>query len=205
METDHTIHLCAAPAELQNRRAAEAIADRGDARGVEGVHRRIVAGAPAGFEIAAAPDADITDRHVIDVGGHGEVGVGDGLNNLPLPFFKNYFAGGVSSVRGYKTSSLGPKDADGNPQGGSHKLLGNAEFLFPFPGLTNDRSVRLGAFLDAGMIANSFDMNEFRYSTGMSLFWSSPMGPLKISFAAPLNAEPSDRKQIFQFSFGGTF
>jgi outer membrane protein insertion porin family len=136
---------------------------------------------------------------------NGEVGVGDGLNNLPLPFFKNYFAGGVSSVRGYRTSSMGPKDVDGNPQGGSHKLLGNVEFLFPFPGLMNDRSVRLGTFIDAGMIANSFDMNEFRYSTGMSLFWSSPMGPLKISFALPLNDQPGDRKQIFQFSFGGTF
>jgi len=65
--------------------------------------------------------------------------------------------------------------------------------------------VRLGTFIDAGMIANSFDMNEFRYSTGMSLFWSSPMGPLKISFALPLNDQPGDRKQIFQFSFGGTF
>ena len=136
---------------------------------------------------------------------NGEAGVGGGLNDLPLPFFKNYFAGGVSSVRGYRTSSLGPKDVDGNPQGGSHKLVGNAEFLFPFPGLRNDRSVRLGAFFDAGMIANSIDMNEFRYSTGMSLFWSSPMGPLKISFAVPLNDQPGDRKQIFQFSFGGTF
>jgi outer membrane protein insertion porin family len=136
---------------------------------------------------------------------NGEAGVGDGLNDLPLPFFKNYFAGGVSSVRGYRTSSLGPKDVDGNPQGGSHKLVGNAEFLFPFPGLMNDRSVRLGAFFDAGMIANSIDMNEFRYSTGMSLFWSSPMGPLKISVAAPINSQPGDRKQAFQFSFGGTF
>jgi outer membrane protein insertion porin family len=65
--------------------------------------------------------------------------------------------------------------------------------------------VRLGAFIDGGMIANSIDMNEFRYSTGMSLFWSSPMGPLKISVGVPLNDEPGDKKQVFQFSFGGTF
>ncbi len=134
-----------------------------------------------------------------------EVGVGGGLNDLPLPFFKNYFAGGVGSVRGYRTSSLGPKDVDGNPEGGSHKLIGNAEFLFPFPGLMNDRSVRLGAFVDAGMIANSIDTSEFRYSTGMSFYWTSPMGPLKISVAAPLNSQPGDRTQVFQFSFGGTF
>jgi outer membrane protein insertion porin family len=122
-----------------------------------------------------------------------------------LPFFKNYFAGGVNSVRGYRNASLGPKDVNGDPQGGSHRVVGNAEFLFPFPGLQNDKSVRIGAFVDSGMIANSFDGGAFRYSTGVSLFWSSPFGPLKISLAAPLNADSTDRKQAFQFTFGGAF
>lgn len=134
-----------------------------------------------------------------------DVGYGDGRNNLPLPFFKNFFAGGVNSVRGYRNSSIGPKDVNGDPRGGSHRVIGNAEFLFPFPGLQNDRSVRLGAFVDAGMVADSFDGGAFRYSTGVSLFWSSPFGPLKISFAAPLNADNLDRKQAFQFTFGGAF
>ena len=136
---------------------------------------------------------------------NGEAGVGDGTNNLPLPFFKNFFAGGVNSVRGYRNSTLGPKDQNGDPQGGSHRLLGNVELLFPFPGLQNDRSVRVGAFFDAGMVANSIDSDEARYSTGISLFWSSPFGPLKISLAAPLNSQPGDRKQAFQFTFGGAF
>jgi len=136
---------------------------------------------------------------------NGEIGFGDGRNGYPLPFFKNFFAGGVNSVRGYRNASLGPKDVNGNPQGASHRVVGNMEFLFPFPGLQNDRSVRIGAFVDAGMIANSFDGGAFRYSTGMSLFWSSPFGPLKISFAAPLNADSTDRKQAFQFTFGGAF
>jgi outer membrane protein insertion porin family len=136
---------------------------------------------------------------------NGEIGYGDGRNGYPLPFFKNFFAGGVNSVRGYRNASLGPKDVNGNPQGASHRVVGNMEFLFPFPGLQNDRSVRIGAFVDAGMIANSFDGGAFRYSTGMSLFWSSPFGPLKISFAAPLNADSTDRKQAFQFTFGGAF
>jgi len=136
---------------------------------------------------------------------NGEAGVGDGTNNLPLPFFKNFFAGGVNSVRGYRNSTIGPKDQNGDPQGGSHRLLGNVELLFPFPGLQNDRSVRVGAFFDAGMVANSIDSDEARYSTGISLFWSSPFGPLKISLAAPLNSQPGDRKQAFQFTFGGAF
>lgn len=134
-----------------------------------------------------------------------EFGYGDGNNNLPLPFFKNFFAGGVSSVRGYRNSSIGPKDVNGNPQGGSHRVVTNAEFLFPFPGLQNDKSVRLGAFVDAGMVANSFDGGAFRYSSGISLLWSSPFGPLKISLAVPMNADNLDRKQAFQFTFGGAF
>jgi len=136
---------------------------------------------------------------------NGEIGYGDGRNGYPLPFFKNYFAGGVNSVRGYRNASLGPKDINGDPQGGSHRVVGNAEFLFPFPGLQNDKSVRVGAFVDSGMIANSFDGGAFRYSTGVSLFWSSPFGPLKISLSAPLNADSTDRKQAFQFTFGGAF
>jgi outer membrane protein insertion porin family len=136
---------------------------------------------------------------------NGEIGMGDGTNGLPLPFFKNFFTGGVNSVRGYRNASIGPKDQNGDPQGGSHRIIGNVEYLFPFPGLQNDKSVRLGAFVDSGMIANNFDGSAFRYSTGMSLFWSSPFGPLKISFAKALNADALDRTQSFQFTFGGAF
>ncbi|MGV3628576.1 MAG: outer membrane protein assembly factor BamA [Betaproteobacteria bacterium] len=137
---------------------------------------------------------------------NGEIGYAEGYNELPLPFFKNFYAGGVNSVRGYRAASVGPKDSNGDARGGSHRLLGNAEFLFPFPGLQNDRSVRLSAFFDAGMISNNnYDADAFRYSTGLGLFWSSPFGPLKISVAAPLNADAADKKQAFQFTFGGAF
>ncbi len=137
---------------------------------------------------------------------NGEIGYGEGYSDLPLPFFKNFYAGGVNSVRGYRSASIGPKDSNGDSRGGSHRLLGNAEFLFPFPGLQNDKSVRLSAFFDAGMISdNKYDADAFRYSTGLGLFWSSPIGPLKISVAAPLNAEATDKKQVFQFTFGGAF
>jgi outer membrane protein insertion porin family len=139
---------------------------------------------------------------------NGEGGYGDGANGLPLPFFKNFFAGGVNSVRGFKNAAIGPKDSIGDPRGGNQRLVGNAEFLFPFPGLQNDKSVRVGAFFDAGMVDDKHAGSTeggFRYSTGMSLFWSSPFGPLKISLAAPLNAQVGDKRQPFQFTFGGVF
>ena len=136
---------------------------------------------------------------------NGEAGIGDGTNDLPLPFFKNFFAGGVNSVRGYKNATIGPKDSNGDPRGSTHRLVGNVEFLFPFPGLRNDKSVRLGTFFDAGMIADKYDMDAFRYSVGLSAFWSSPFGPLKVSMAKAINASIDDRTQAFQFTFGGAF
>ncbi len=137
---------------------------------------------------------------------NGEIGYGSGYGDkAELPFFKNYFVGGVSSVRGYKTFTIGPKDDNGNPRGGSRKLLANAEVLFPFPGLEKDKSVRVGAFVDAGMVGATYDVSELRYSTGMSVLWVSPFGPLKISAAKALKSKPGDSTQTFQFTFGGAF
>lgn len=136
---------------------------------------------------------------------NGELGYGDGYGGKPLPFFRNFYAGGVSSVRGYRSSTIGPKDENGDPRGGSRRLVGNAELLFPFPGLEKDRSVRVGAFVDAGMVADTYDFNQFRYSAGLSVLWVSPLGPLKISVAQPFGDKPSDRIQRFQFTFGATF
>jgi len=136
---------------------------------------------------------------------NGEGGIGDGYGGKPLPFFRNFFAGGVSSVRGYKTFTVGPKDSNGDPRGGSRRLVGNAELLFPFPGLEKDRSVRMSAFVDAGMVGETYDAGAFRYSTGIGVLWVSPLGPLKVSLALPLRAEERDRKQPFQFTIGGVF
>lgn len=136
---------------------------------------------------------------------NGEFGGAAGYGGSPMPFFKNFYLGGVSSLRGYRNFSIGPKDTNGDPRGGPVRLLGNAELLFPFPGLPNDKSVRLGTFFDAGMVGQKLDGNEMRYSTGVSLMWVSPAGPLKISIAAPLRTQPGDRTQPFQFTFGGAF
>lgn len=141
----------------------------------------------------------------------GEIGVANGYGNQPLPFFKSYYAGGVSSVRGYAQSSLGPRDENG-VLGGSRKATAFTEVLFPFPGLGQDRSVRLGWFVDAGQVwdsntaGGSLSELGLRYSTGLAMNWISPIGPLRLSFAQPLNAKSGfDRVQRFQFLFGTTF
>src|SRR5262249_55109303 len=123
---------------------------------------------------------------------NGEVGYGEGYGDKPLPFFKNYFAGGVSSVRGFRTYTIGPKDTDGNPRGGSKKLLGNAELLVPFPGMENDKSVRVSAFFDTAMVDDTYNTDAVRYSTGVAVLWVSPFGPLKISVAVPLKYQQLD-------------
>ncbi len=138
---------------------------------------------------------------------NGEFGIANGLNGQPLPFFKNFYAGGATSVRGFDTSSLGPIDVTtGGALGGNKRLVGNAEFMFPMPGLGLDKSVRLAAFLDGGQVwAAGEHMGTLRYSTGMAAYWSSPMGPLKFSLAKPLNAQPNDKLQKLQFQMGTTF
>ena len=136
----------------------------------------------------------------------GEIGYAAGFGDKPLPFFKNFFAGGPGSVRGYRSFALGPIDELGNATGGNRKLVGTAEVLFPMPGAEQDRSLRLAAFIDGGQVyANKIELGELRFATGLALFWSSPLGPLRLSFATPLNAEPGDRRQGLQFTFGTGF
>jgi outer membrane protein insertion porin family len=136
---------------------------------------------------------------------NGQIGYADGYDGKPLPFYKVFYLGGVNSVRGYETASIGPKDSNGDSLGGSHLLLGNFEFLFPFPGLGKDRSVRLGLFIDAGLVAEKYDFNEMRYSTGLAFSWYSPVGPLKLSYGKALNPQPDDRLESIQFTLGTTF
>jgi len=109
-------------------------------------------------------------------------------------------------VRGYRSLSLGERDVLGNAVGGNRKLTGSAEVLFPMPGASQDRSLRLAAFVDGGQVyTDNFDLGELRYSTGLALFWSSPFGPLRLSWAQPLNSKPGDSIQRLQFTFGTGF
>jgi outer membrane protein insertion porin family len=138
----------------------------------------------------------------------GDIGYGDGLGNKPLPFFKNYYAGGVTSVRGYETSTLGPRDQFGTILGGNFKVLTSAEFYLPLPGLGVDKSVRLSTFVDAGNVygqGETFTVASMRKSVGVGITWFSPVGPMKISIGFPINAQPGDQVQHFQFQLGNVF
>jgi len=139
----------------------------------------------------------------------GEAGYAAGYGGGELPFFKAFFGGGPNSVRGFEQGSLGPRDADG-VLGGSRKVVGNAELLFPMPGMRQDRSVRMGVFFDAGQVwdtgkGNTLSDLKLRYSTGGFVSWNSPFGPLQLIIAYPLNEQPGDDVQKFQFTFGHAF
>ena len=138
-----------------------------------------------------------------------DLGYAHGLSSRPVPFFKNFYVGGPGSVRGFRPFTLGPQDAQSNVLGGTRKIVGNAEVLFPLPGAGPDKSLRLAAFLDAGQVYGDNEkvsLSELRYAAGIALAWSSPFGPLKLSFAQPLNEKKGfDRVQRLQFTFGTGF
>ncbi|MFN7645505.1 MAG: outer membrane protein assembly factor BamA [Burkholderiales bacterium] len=140
------------------------------------------------------------------IGLYGSVARGWALGGNPYPLFKNYYAGGIGSVRGFEAASLGPRDADNYPRGGQSKIVASAEFLFPLPGAGNDQQVRMFTFVDVGNVwAESIDLTDLRYSTGLGLNWLSPLGPLKLSVGFPINKQPGDRTQRFQFQIGTGF
>jgi outer membrane protein insertion porin family len=138
-----------------------------------------------------------------------DLGYASGTEAKPLPFFKNFYAGGPGTVRGYDDYSLGPRDEAGNSLGGTRRVVGNIELLFPMPGAAQDNSLRLGAFIDAGQVyaaGTPVDLGELRYSAGLALAWASPLGPLRISYGSPLNERKGfDRVQRLQLKFGTTF
>jgi outer membrane protein insertion porin family len=138
----------------------------------------------------------------------GEVGYGAGYSGQSLPFFKNFFAGGINSVRGYETASLGPRDALNQSLGGDTVYIAGAEVFFPFPGFRDDRSARMSVFVDSGAVYGPGAITStegFRYSVGVGVTWLSPIGPLRFSIAYPLNDSELDQTEPFQFQLGRTF
>lgn len=139
---------------------------------------------------------------------NGELDYGKGLSGKPYPVFKNFYAGGIGSVRGFDGASLGPRASNGDPIGGTSRVIANAELQFPFPGSGSDRSLRWFTFVDAGNVfadGQTMRVDDLRYSAGAGLSWISPIGPLKLSYGTPLNAKPEDRTQRFQFQLGTGF
>jgi len=147
-----------------------------------------------------------------------EAGYGGGYGGQKLPFYSNFFAGGVNSVRGYETSSLGPRasvvNSDGTTTstsditGGNRRFVNNFELLLPVPGMKLDKSVRLSAFVDGGTVwgeGQKVKFGDLRYSTGIAFSWLAPVGPMRFSYAKPLNAKEGDKLERFQFSLGQIF
>ncbi len=142
----------------------------------------------------------------VTLGMNGELGYGDGYDNKPYPLFKNFFVGGIGSVRGFESGSLGPRDLNGDPIGGTRRLNGSLEALTSLPGA--DRSLRGLAFLDVGQVwgpDQEVKFDDMRASVGLGVAWLSPIGPLKLSYAVPLRKEEFDRIQRFQFQVGTGF
>ncbi len=138
-----------------------------------------------------------------------ELGYGSSYGDTDaLPFYKNFFAGGSSTVRGFSSRSLGPRDSlpPNDPIGGNRRVLANMELLFPLPGSSRDnKSMRLSLFADGGMVygpGERLDLGQLRYSSGLAFNWFSPVGPLSFSYAIPLNDKPGDRTESFQFTLG---
>jgi len=138
-----------------------------------------------------------------------DLGWGQGLSGRAYPIFKNFYVGGLGSVRGFQQATLGPLDpVSGAYLGGSKKLVFNAELNTPFPGAGNDKTLRLYAFTDVG---SAFAENEapsakaLRASAGIGLSWISPMGPLRFSYAVPIRKQSTDKIQNLQFQIGTSF
>ncbi len=140
-----------------------------------------------------------------------QAGYGNGLDGKPYPIFKNYYAGGIGSVRGYESGSLGPRDTStGDPIGGSKMVVGNVELTFPLPGTGYDRTLRVFSFVDGGNVwgsegSSSTGANGLRYSYGVGLEWISPIGPLKLDIGFPIVRHAGDQYQKFQFQIGTSF
>jgi outer membrane protein insertion porin family len=139
---------------------------------------------------------------------NGELGLGDGLGGHLYPVFKNFYSGGLGSVRGFDQGTLGPRDVTGSSIGGSKKLTLNTEVLTPFPGAGNDRTLRMFGFVDIGNVYGEnekFSLPDLRASAGVGLSWLSPIGPLRIALAHPMRTKPGDRIQKLQFQIGTSF
>ena len=142
------------------------------------------------------------------VGLNAEFGWGKGLAGRPYPIFKNFYGGGLGTVRAFDQGSLGPVDVLGGYIGGNRRLNLNSELYVPVPGSGNDRSLRLFSYLDAGNVWGEFESvtaDSLRASVGVGLSWISPVGPLKLSWGAPVRKLPGDRIQRLQFQIGTAF
>ena len=144
----------------------------------------------------------------ITLGLNSELGYGVGISGKPYPIFKNFYAGGLGSVRVFEAGTLGPVDVTGTRIGGNRRINVNVELYLPVPGGGNDKTFRMFGFADAGNVwgpNEKIDADSIRASAGVGISWISPMGPLRLSFGSPLRKKPTDRIEKFQFQIGNAF
>jgi outer membrane protein insertion porin family len=143
-----------------------------------------------------------------------EAGWGKGLGGKPFPLFKNFYGGGLGSVRGFEQGTLGGTSAivGGSTNayiGGSKKIVLNTEVIAPFPGAGNDRTLRMFGFFDIGNVSDDYSgagkLTDLRASTGLGISWISPVGPLRIAYARPVRKQAGDKTQSIQFQIGTSF
>ena len=142
------------------------------------------------------------------LGVNAELGWGKGLNGKPYPIFKNFYGGGLGTVRAFDQGSLGPVDVIGAYIGGNRRLNINSELYLPIPGTGNDRTLRWFGYMDVGNVwgeNEKITAQSLRASAGLGLSWISPVGPLKLSYGSPIRKQPGDRIQRLQFQIGTAF
>ncbi len=144
----------------------------------------------------------------LTLGTNAEVGWGFAVGSRPYPVFKNFYGGGLGSVRVFQQGSLGLVDPTGAFIGGNSRVNANAELYVPMPGAGTDKTLRFFGFFDVGNVwgeGQTIDLQSLRASAGLGISWISPMGPLKLSYGWPIRSQPTDRIQPFQFQIGTKF
>ena len=141
-----------------------------------------------------------------------------------FPFYKHFFGGGMGSVRGYESNSLGPRSTpspqdqfnDPDPIGGNVLVELSAEVLFPLPFIEDQSQLKSVLFFDAGNVFNTncpdvsvycldLDEGELRYSAGIAVTWITGFAPISFALAFPVNDKEGDESESFQFELGKTF
>ncbi|MGH8480939.1 MAG: BamA/TamA family outer membrane protein, partial [Nevskiaceae bacterium] len=124
------------------------------------------------------------------------------------PPYRNFTAGGTRTVRGYRESSLGPREGT-LPIGGRFQTALQTELVLPMPIESDGKSTRTSLFFDIGNVfatPGDFETSELRQSAGLAFTWYTPfLGILDLSYGFPLNQQPGDRSDRFQITFGTPF
>jgi outer membrane protein insertion porin family len=135
---------------------------------------------------------------------HGTAGYVHGYEGREVPIYERYFLGGINSIRGFETRTVGPKDPlTGDVIGGNTMVTVNAEYIFPlFP----EQNIRGLVFFDAGnAYEGRIDLSDLRTAAGAGVRWFSPLGPLRLEVGFNLDPQPGETSPKWDFAIGSVF